>query len=273
VDVSLTALAWAAAPAIIAALLPRKYSYFAFGWYTFLLASLYLEYLPPLPFAAKAGAERADDWLWLAARCAAAAFALRKAVDLVRRTPPPRLNFDQRFLLSWEFPIGIVLAMLAFHGLSEVMAGFRPAWLAHLLVTIGIGIGFAILVRYYTVLVEAPPVTAMLLAMVFLVVMTSHVAGSASHAWILSGRASRFADGAPYCLLAFDRAGNPRPATSTFDLSPLVMRSRGSFAVHEEAWLIVQTRWGPVSYAYTYGPRWFVVAQDARKGPTPCTPS
>ena len=272
-EVSLSALAWAAAPAIIAALLPRRYSYFAFGWYAFLLALLYLEYLPPLPFAAKAGAERADDWLWLAAGCAAAAFALRWAVDRIRRTPPPRLSFDKRFLLSWEFPIGIVLAILSFHALSEVMAGFRPAWLAHLLVAIGLGIGFAILLRCYTVLVEAPPVTPMLLALVFLVMMTGHAAGAASHAWILSGRASSFADGAPYCILAFDRAGNPRPATSTFDLSPLVMRSRGNYAVDEEAWLVVQTRWGPVSYAYTYGPRRFEVAQDARKGPAPCTPS
>lgn len=260
----------AVAPAVVGALLPRKWLAFAFGWYAFLVGLLFLEYRPLWPFARE---DRGEDWLWLAAAAGLAALAVRRAVDLLRRRPPARFDFASRFLLSWELPGGIVLALFAFEGLSEVMAGFRPAWLAHLLVVIGIGIGFANLLRHFTVRVESPPVTAMLLAAVFLVVMTGQVAGAASHAWILSGRASHFADGSPYCILAFDRAGRPRAATSMFDLSSLVMRSGGRYAGDEEAWLVVRDRYGSAAYFYTFGPRYFELAPNGGQRPFACTPS
>ena len=259
----------AAAPALVGALLPRKWAYAWFGWYAFLLGLLFLDYRPPSPLEETWTFRSEGTGLWLSAAFAAAAFAVRRTVDAVRARPPLSLSYEQRFLLSWELPIGILAAILVFHGLCHVMAGIRPAWLAHLIVIIGIGVGLAVLVHRFT-FAKAPPVTPMLLALVFLVMMMVNVGGGMTWALILSGRASNFADGAPYCLLAFDRAGNPRPATSSFDLSRLVMRSGGRYAAEEREWLVVQTRWGPVGYRHLYGNR-FEVGETP--GPPACTPS
>ena len=71
----------------------------------------------------------------------------------------------------------------------------------------------------------------------------------------------------------FDRAGRPRAATSTFDLSSLVMRSGGRYAGDEEPWLVVRDRYGSGAYFYTYGPRYFELAPNGGERPFACTPS
>ena len=266
-DSSVSTTLLAGAPAVIAALLPRKWTYFAFGWMAFALALLILHSRPPVPLAAQGPLGPWDSWLWLSAGFAMAAFAVRFTVDAVRRTPSPRLDFDRRLLLSWVLPVGAVLAILMFHGLSETLAGFRPAWLAHALLIVAIGIGFAVLLMKFVKATEVPG-WPMGLAFAFLIVLFILAGAAIDQAFRMSRRASTFADGAPYCVTTYDRSGRARPATSTFELSPLVMRSRGRHAARNEPWLVVQTRWGPVAHRWRTG-----YIFEIAGGPVACTPA
>ncbi|MGQ0558363.1 MAG: hypothetical protein ACT4OE_02070 [Sphingosinicella sp.] len=54
----------------------------------------------------------------------------------------------KRFHLVWPWPVGLALAWLAYRALAMLFAGFSPAWLAHALVIVGLGIGFALLIHF-----------------------------------------------------------------------------------------------------------------------------
>ena len=167
----------------------------------------------------------------------------------------------KRFHLVWPWPVGIGLAFLAWRALAFVFAGFSPSWLAHALVIVGLGIGFAFLIRYGFRAAERWP-GAMLLSLIFLVMLKCVFGAGILRASQISRRAAIFADGAPYCLLTFDRAGRPRPAVSTLDLSPLVMRVSGHYPIASKAWLIVSGRYGTAGYRYVYCRRSFEIAGE-----------
>lgn len=261
-DVSVSTTVFAAAPALVAALLPRRWAYGFFGWYALVLGLLFLDLRP-------GSTNDPGGWLWPTAIVASAAVAVRRIVDHFRPQAPRAPDHSPYAILlgRWELPIGSLAAALLFHGLCLVMAGFRPSWLAHGLLLVAIGIGFAVLLMKFTRARSAPG-SAMLLAFMFLMISLTLVGSSITFAFLLSGRAASFADGAPYCILTYDRAGRARPATSTFDLSRLVMRVDGRHAARTEPWLVVQTRWGPVAH------RWrFRSIFEIAGGPVACTPA
>ncbi|MGQ0558362.1 MAG: hypothetical protein ACT4OE_02065 [Sphingosinicella sp.] len=110
----------------------------------------------------------------------------------------------------------------------------------------------------------------MLLALIVLVVLMILFGSGISRAFQLSRRAAIFAGAEPYCLLTFDREGRTRPAVSTLDLSPLVMRVDGRYPVDRVPWLVVRDRYGAGGYRYVYGRRTFEISEQA--GSLACEP-
>ena len=260
-DLSLLTLVVAAAPALVGAVLPRKWAYGWFGWYALVLGLLLLDYRPD-------SSTDPGGWLWPMAIAGGVAVVVRRSVDHFRpEARAPDYSPHAILLGRWELPVGSLAAALVFHGLCLAMAGFRPSWLAHGMLLVAIGIGFAVLLMKFTKARSAPG-SIMLLAFMFLLITMSLVGSSITFAFLLSGRAARFADGAPYCIMTYDRAGRGRAATSTFDLSRLVMRVDGRHAARTEPWLVVQTRWGPVAHRWRFGSIF-----EVEGGPVACTPA
>lgn len=250
----------------VGVLLPRKWLHAFLGWYALAVGLLLLDHMTVAGRTAAISLPMLGYW----AVFGLAAFILRKTIDARRGVRPPALDLDQRILLGWEPPIAILLAFLAMHAFSNGLAGLLPAWLAHFLPIVAVGVVLGVLLHSLT---ESgrPRFGVSLFLGTFLIMVTVVVGAGANQAVRLSRRASVFADGMPYCLLTYDNSGRARAATSTLDLSPVVMRSGGAYAAYREPWLVVRDRFGVASYRFLPAGRRFVVAESPR--PFACDPA
>jgi hypothetical protein len=150
-----------------------------------------------------------------------------------------------QWLQCWSIPIAFLVAAAFLHWLSNRLAGASPAWQVHLRVLLPALCLFAFMLRWVGWRGLGGPRRlglALPVAFSLLVAWDGH---KGFDAW--SGARS-FAAGRPYCLMTYGGFEHRRTARSGWDLSPLVDRHYGDWAVGKTPTLAVATDEGIATY-------------------------
>jgi hypothetical protein len=171
-----------------------------------------------------------------------------------------------RWLGDWAIPLGFLFAAAFLHWLSNRLAGTSPAWLLHVMLVLAAS-GFAAAMVWRSgwsfALTKATSRLGFALSAAFAVL----VMWDAVQGFTMWSRAERFADGSPWCAMTYGGFEHERRALSGWDLSPLVNRHYGNWAVSKALFLTV----GSGSEARSY--RWYVGRfREEGRGSPECLP-
>lgn len=154
----------------------------------------------------------------------------------------------------WSVPAAILVAVAFLHWLSNRLAGAAPAPLVHL---------WAVLPPLGLLLFLLSPAGGWTrkfpvwrrLALALPAVFASLVAWDVQEGFAAWSEARAFAAGQPHCLMTYGGFEHRRQARSGWDLSPLVDRHYGVWAVAKTPTLAVATPGGGETYRF-HGGRW-----------------
>lgn len=242
--------------AVLPLCLPPRRARMAFGVFVLLvgLDQLELHGIPMTEDGDRTGIGTLLRLIWLTLGLVCGFVVMVRDID--RQDPGPPL---------WPMPIGVLVAVLGVHWLSNRLAGATPAGLIHVGVA-GAGAGVALALWRRRSWAWAAPASHWL-AMVTSVSVVLLVGMAAIGALHGVARAQRAAGDAPYCLLTFGRE-HPRPAREVMELSSLVSRSGGRAAFDDAYWLVVAGADGPAAFRF----RRYSSGVDAKHGPAACRP-
>jgi hypothetical protein len=181
----------------------------------------------------------------------AAALAARQAA-LRDPNPKPKRSVVRQWIQCWSVPIALLFGIAFLHWLSNRLAGATPALRVHLWVLVPL-LGLMLLLawgrqwRMADLSGRQRFSLALPAAVALLTVWDVHQGFSA---W--SG-ARAFAAGRPYCLMTYGGFEHRREAQSGWEMSPLVDRAFGNWAVAETPTLSVATADGVTTYRLLRG--------------------
>lgn len=244
--------------AAVSSLAPRpRWAMLGFGTFVLLagLDQLNLHGIPVTEDGDRVGFDILLRMVWLALGIVCGLVALVLNID--REDPGPPL---------WPLPIGLLVAVLGMHWLSNRLAGATPAGLVHVGVA-AVGRGAALALWFGRSWGRVAPALH-LLAMVVSISTVLLVGKAAIGALQGAALAERTAGGAPYCLLTFAGRDHPRPARVVLELSSLVSRSGGRAAFDDAHWLVVGGAEGPTAIRF----RRFDKGVTAKREPGACQP-
>lgn len=199
-------------------------------------------------------------------------WAITIAGALAIRRPPldPEPVAEQSTALQWaqcwSIPIAFLFAAAFLHWLSNRLAGGSPAWLIHLWVLLlPLGLILVALRRSGWRVKDMAALRRFGLALpaAFALLVLWDV-DKGFEAW---SEARTFAAGRPYCLMTYGGFEHRREARSGWDLSPLVDRHYGNWAVGKTPSLVVATDMGPATYRFRGS--W----SNATRESPPCRPA
>lgn len=159
------------------------------------------------------------------------------------REPSAALQWIQ----CWSIPIALLFGAALLHWLSNRLAGATPAWRVHFWV-MAPPLGLVLLLSWFgrwrmkdlsgrrRFSLALPSVLALL------------VAWDMHQGYAAWSGARAFADGRPYCLMTYGGFEHRRVARSGWEISPLVDRAYGNWAVAETPSLSVATAKGVATY-------------------------
>jgi hypothetical protein len=159
-------------------------------------------------------------------------------------------SVGMRWLRDWAVPLGLLFAAVFLHWLGNRIAGASPAWLVHVLLgATACGCAAGVVWRCGWRFVALSPASRLAFAVPAAIAVL--VVYNASAGFGMWSRARQFAGGAPWCAMTYGGFQHERGARSGWDLSPLVNRRYGSWAVGKAGFLVVGVGADAVSY------RWF----------------
>ena len=169
----------------------------------------------------------------------AGALAARQAAIIGREAMGERSAVRQ-WAQCWSVPIALLFGIAFLHWLSNRLAGAAPAWRVHLWVLVP-PLGLMLLLswsrrwRLNGLSGRRRFALALPAVLALLIVWDVHQGFS-----VWSG-ARAFAAGRPYCLMTYGGFEHRREARSGWEMSPLVDRAYGNWAVAETPTLAVAT--------------------------------
>lgn len=225
------------ASALGPAFLPRRLVGLGFGTIALLTGLILLEvHNEPLGSDGdRSGLGQLTFMVWLT--LALVGFVVRLATDGGLSSLATVRSAAAHTLLSWTLPIGVLLAVMAMHWISNRLAGASPAWRIHLLVGGGAGMLAVWMMRGGLSATISPDLRQ--LGIITAAGLSLLVAKAAISAPMWAATAREEAAGAPYCMLTFAGREHPRLATTVLELSPLVSRSGARSFVDDAYWLVV----------------------------------
>lgn len=185
----------------------------------------------------------------------AIAIAARGEALFGSRAGPPRHP-----ALSWSIPFGALAGVVFLHWLRNRLAGIKPAEWVH-----------AAVIAAFTAIILAAAwalarnalrfTTPLWVIMSFSTACLVLTAANAAMGFWMWQHAREFAAGKPYCVIAYrdfpvtygNFGKNKRFARSGWDLSPLVNRRYGVWAVRKTPFMVVREEAGTKSYRYFLG--------------------
>lgn len=161
---------------------------------------------------------------------------------------------------SWSIPLAALASVAAMHWLRNWLAGAEPAELVHLIVIASLLVvlllaGWWIVRR--TARLAIPARIAAVFAATGLVLISSNIV-MGFRMW---DEARRFADGRPYCVMTYGGFESRRVAQDGWDLSPLVDRQYGVWAISKTPFMAVQEQDAIRSFRYFHD-RWIDVSRS-----------
>lgn len=165
--------------------------------------------------------------IW-AATIAAALMVRQRA--LLDPDPAPAGPAVLQWLRCWSLPIAFLLATALLHWLSNRLAGAAPAWQVHFW-AIAAPLGLVLLLSWARRWRLEGLSGRQRFSLAFPALLALLVAWDGHKGFTIWSDARAFAAGRPYCLMTYGGFEHRREARSGWEISPLVDRAHGNWAV------------------------------------------
>lgn len=252
-------------PGVVIALTPARFVKAAAGWIIFFVGLVFIDYKSSsvAPFDDDGAFPDPSSFLltgWTMATVIAIA---------VRREALVESLSDSRYraFLNWTVPIGALLGVGFSHWLRNRLAGAEPAAEIHVVVASGflLVLGVTHRLRRFENLRET--------AMAFAITGLLLVAANIQMGFSIARKAETLAAGRPFCLMTYGGWETRRRAQNGWDLSPLVNRHYGVWAVRKTPFLTIKEGDALASYRYFWS-KWDNVTDYRRHEHrlAPCVP-
>jgi hypothetical protein len=175
--------------------------------------------------------------IW-AATIAAALVARQRA--LLDPDPAPPGPAVLQWLRCWSIPIAFLMATAFLHWLSNRLAGAGPAWQVHFW-ALALPLSLMLLLSWARRWRMEGLSGRQRFGLAFPAFLALLVAWNAYQGFTAWSGARAFAAGRPHCLMTYGGFEHRRVARSGWELSPLVDRARGNWAVSKTPTLSVAT--------------------------------
>lgn len=187
--------------------------------------------------------------IW-AATIAAALLARQRA--LLDPDPAPPVPAVLQWLRCWSVPIAFLMATAFLHWLSNRLAGAAPAWQVHFWAAT-VPLSLMLLLSWARRWRLGGLSGRQRFCLAFPALLALLVAWDAHKGFTVWADARAFAAGRPYCLMTYGGFEHRRVARSGWEMSPLVDRAHGNWAVAKTPTLSVATAEAIETYRWLRG--------------------
>jgi len=175
------------------------------------------------------------------------------------------------FALSWVVPAGILSAVVGMHWLRNRLAGFEAAMAAHLVLLAGGVVVAGLTIAALRWAARAAPWDRAVPLLRYTLFVSASCIGllvaNIHMGYAMWSDAERFAAGRPWCAMTYGGFETRRVARNGWDLSPLVNRHYGVWAVRKTPFMVVKDGQALRSHRNFLG-QW----QDVNYEPPHCLP-
>ena len=237
-------------PALVIVATPAKAARAAVGWVIFVIGLIFIDFWTSSvnPYDDDGvGPDPSSLVLSVWVIVVIIAIGVRRDALFPTEAAPPRHP-----ALCWSIPFGALASVAFVHWLRNRLAGAEPAAWVHGGV-MAVFVLVILIAGWAAVRSVGRMVPSLRAVLAFAVVGLLLVSANVIMGFRLRQQAQEFAAGRPYCMMTYGGFETKRVARNGWEMSPLVNRHHGVWAVSKTLFLTVREKAGTRSYRYFNG--------------------